>query len=131
MKLQNNDYRILIVDSSLMIVERLNGMLAEMNCSNCVSAAFTYGEALEKLSTNTYDIVLLDTQLPGKNGFELLTFIKGNYPEMKTIMFTNQVSDFYRTKGERIGTDHFFDKSSDFEKVIEIVKRYSVGYQMN
>ncbi len=131
MKLQNNSYKILIVDSSLMIVQRLNSMLTETECSNCVSSANSYSEALEKLSADKYDIVLLDTQLQGKNGFELLSFIKTNYPETKTIMVTNQTSDFYRSKGQRIGVDHFVDKSSEFEKVIEIIKEYSVGYIAN
>jgi DNA-binding NarL/FixJ family response regulator len=117
MKLQNTDYKILIVDSSLMIAERLNSLLKEMTCNNCVSSANSYSEAIEKLSVNKYDIVLLDTQLQGKNGFELLSFIKTNYPGIKTIMITNQTSDFYKTKGQRIGVDHFVDKSGEFEKV--------------
>ena len=131
MTLKNNDYKILIVDSSSMIVDRLNNLLIEMTCTNCVSTAYTYGEALEKLSADEYDVVLLDTQLPGKNGFELLSFIKENYPRTKTIMITNQTSNLYRNKAAKIGTDHFIDKSGEFEKVIEIIKEYSVGYQMN
>lgn len=131
MKLQNNDYKILIVDSSIMIVERLCGLLNELGNFNIVSKAYTYGEALERLSADKFDLVLLDTQLQGKSGFELLSFIKSNFPNTKTIMLTNQTSAFYKDKGERIGTDHFIDKSSEFEKVVEIIKDYSVGYQMN
>ena len=114
-----------------MIAERLNSLLKEMTCSNCVSSANSYGEAIEKLSANRYDVVLLDTQLQGKNGFELLSFIKTNYPGVKTIMVTNQTSDFYKSKGQRIGVDHFVDKSGEFEKVVEIIREYSIGYQMN
>ena len=114
-----------------MIVEKLCGLLTELGSFNTVSKAYNYSEALEKLSTDKFDIVLLDTQLQGKNGFELLSFIKSNFPETKTIMLTNQTSAFYRDKSERIGTDHFIDKSSEFEKVVEIIKDYSVGYQMN
>lgn len=131
MKLQNSNYKILIVDSSLMIVDRLYGLLTELGSFNTVSKAYNYGDALDKLSTERFDIVLLDTQLQGKSGFELLSFIKGNFPETKTIMLTNQTSTFYRNKGERIGTDHFIDKSSEFEKVVEIIKDYALGYQMN
>lgn len=131
MKLQNNDYKILIVDSSLMIVDRLYGLLMELGSFNTVSKAYTYTDALEKLSRDKFDIVLLDTQLQGKNGFELLSFIKENFPETKTITLTNQTSAFYRNECERIGTDHFIDKSGEFEKVVEIIKDYALGYQMN
>lgn len=127
----NRNYKILIVDSSSMIVDRLNYLLTEMNCLNCVSAAHSYNEALDKLVHNNFDVVLLDTQIPGKSGFELLSYIKTNHPVTKTIMVTNQTSNYYRDKGQRIGTDHFIDKSGEFEKLVEIIKEYSVGYQMN
>ena len=131
MNLASSNYKILIVESSSMIVERMNILLAEMNCIDSIATAFSYGEALEKLNQEKFDVVLLDTQLPGKNGFELLSFIKMNYPAVKTIILTNQTSDFYRNKGHVIGSDHFIDKSNEFEKVVDIIKDYAVGYQMN
>ena len=102
MKLHSNGYKILIVDSSLMIVDRLNNLLSEMSCDNCISSANNYEEAVEKLLAEKYDIVLLDTQLQGKNGFELLSYIKLNCPDTKTVMITNQTSDFYKMKGKQI-----------------------------
>jgi DNA-binding NarL/FixJ family response regulator len=131
MKPQINNYRILVVDSSLIIIERLYQLLKEMTCIGCVSKAYNYTEALEKMSIEDFDIVLLDSQLPGKNGFELLSFIKEHYPKTKTIMLTNQSSEFYRNKGAKIGADHFIDKSDEFERVAQIINEYSVGYQMN
>ncbi|MEO7524389.1 MAG: response regulator [Ferruginibacter sp.] len=131
MKPTNNNYNILIVDNSSMIVERLCGLLRELGNVKAVSKAYSYEEALETLSAGNFDLVLLDTQLQDKSGFELLAYIKSNFPEVKTIMFTNQTSCFYQEKGERIGTDHFIDKSSEFEKVIEIIQDYSPGYELN
>lgn len=125
-----NNYKILIVDSSRLIVDRINVLLGEMQFSE-ITMAFSYGEALEKLTADKFDVVVLDTQLPGKNGFELLAFIKSNFPNTKTIMLTNQTSDVYRAKGAQMGTDHFIDKSSEFEKVVVIIKEYSTTYQMN
>lgn len=114
-----------------MIVERVNVLITELCSSYTISKAYTYTEALEKLSSEKFDFVVLDTQLQGKSGFELLSFIKSNYPKTKTIMLTNQVSEFYRNKSEQIGTDHFIDKSGEFEKIVAIIKEYSPAYQVN
>lgn len=122
---------MLIVDSSLMIVDRLCGMLSELEVPGQFSKAYSYDAAMEKLSSGFFDLVLMDTQLQGKSGFELLTFIKRNFPCTKTILLTNQTGDFYREKGEEIGTDHFMDKSAEFEKAAEIIRNYSYGIQMN
>ena len=131
MKPQPNNCKILIVDSSLIIIERLLGLLNEMCENQVITKTNTYAEALEKLTSEKYDVVVMDTQLPDKSGFELLSFIKKNYPEIKTILLTNQSSDFYRVKGKKIGTDYFIDKSEEFEKIVGIIKDYTVGYQMN
>lgn len=123
--------KILIVDNSLMIVQRLNVLLTEINCVNNISTAYTFEEARDKLSKNTFDVVLLDTQLPDKNGFELLSFIKQNYPGTKTVLITNQASEVYRNLGKSMGADQFIDKSGEFEKLGEIIKEYAFGYEVN
>ena len=124
-----SNYKILIVDSSPIVVNRLDRLLREVNCYNCVSTALSYNDALTKLSEDQFDAVLLDTHLHERNGFELLSYIKTNYPKTRTIMLTNQTDPLYRDKGESMGADHFIDKSGDFEKVIGILNEYSLEYQ--
>lgn len=131
MSTPNASYRILVVDSSMIVVDRIQRMLKELECIENVFKAYNYDEALDIMSKQNFDIVLLDTQLPGNNGFELLSFIKKSYPETKTIILTNQSGNYYRHKGEKIGSDHFIDKSAEFEKIVQIINNYSVGFQMN
>ena len=131
MNTPNASYRILVVDSSMIVVDRIQRMLKELECIENVFKAYNYDEALDIMSKQNFDIVLLDTQLPGNNGFELLSFIKKSYPETKTIILTNQSGNYYRNKGEKIGSDHFIDKSAEFEKIVQIINNYSVGFQMN
>lgn len=131
MNTPNNNYRILVVDSSLIVAERLNALLKDLECVQMVSRAYSYKQALELLAKENYEVVLLDSQLPDRSGFDLLAFIKKQYPETKTIMLTNQSSGLYRNKGLQMGTDHFIDKSSEFESVAQIINNYAVGYQMN
>ena len=88
--------KILIVDDSSLIVEKLSEILRDVDSIEVVSKAASYSEAVELLAANPTDIAFLDIKLPGKNGIELLKFIKANYPGIKVIMLTNQVSEHYR-----------------------------------
>jgi DNA-binding NarL/FixJ family response regulator len=119
--MEKNGYRILIVDDSIIIIERISEILNELDCVNSVNQAINYNEAETLLAKNEFDVALLDINLPGKNGIELLAYIKENYPGIKTIMLTNQSNDYYRNLCEKIGTNYFIDKSSEFERLPQLI----------
>jgi DNA-binding NarL/FixJ family response regulator len=124
--------QVLVVDSSVIVLERIQHLLTEMDCVEHIFKASNYEKAVDVLRSQTVDIVLLDTQLPGNKGFDLLSLIKKSYPETKTIILTNQSGSLYRHKVTLMGSDHFIDKSSEFEKIVQIINEYAaVGFATN
>lgn len=115
---------ILIVDDASFIVTRLNEMLSELPYVNKVNHAGSYNQALHYLSVEKPHLILMDIQLPETSGIELLKFVKLNYPFIKNVILTNQVSKSYQDICTREGCDHFIDKSSEFEKIPSILKTY-------
>ena len=112
---------ILIIDDSLLITERIQVMLNGWEKIGTVERAGDYPAALQLLTTVPPDIVLLDINLPGRSGLDLLRHIKGNYPSIRVIMLTNQSGDFYRNICKKLGADYFIDKSKEFEDLPVIV----------
>lgn len=90
-------------------------MLYETGIPLPLVQAHDYEQAIDTMATQTPCIVVLDINLPGKNGFELLRTIKAMPGNIVVVMFTNQADDYYRTMAERLGADYFLDKSNDFE----------------
>jgi len=119
-----NAYTILLVDDSPIILERISQILQEVSCITSVKTAFDFEEAVAVFEKETINVALLDINLPGRNGIQLLTYIKDNYPLVKTIMLTNQSDSFYRNLCKRLGSDFFIDKSNEFEMITESVIRY-------
>jgi len=117
--------KLLIVDDSTLVVERLAAMIGESNAVNNIYSARNFSEAAQVLSDKKPDIVLLDIHLPGKNGIELLQYIKQQHPKVVTVMLTNQTSENYRIICERMGSDHFIDKSTEFEYIPGIIEEYA------
>ena len=112
---------ILIVDDSPLITDRLQIMLNSMENISFVNTAGDYPSALHRLTESLTDIVLLDINLPGRSGIDLLRHIKANYPHTIVIMLSNQAGEYYRTICKRLGAEYFIDKSREFEQVPTVI----------
>lgn len=112
---------ILIIDSSLLIINRLISLLKEKIPVTVIYSATDTKQAVYQLQQFKMDIVILDIQLAGKNDFELMKFIKKNYPGIKVIILSNLVSKYYQRLYKSLGAFMFMDKSKDFDMVPEVI----------
>jgi len=117
--------RILIVDDSAIIIDRLISMLNGLENIQSIAHAGTFSDAVSLLKKDNPDIAILDITLPDKSGIELLRYIKKELPSITVIMLTNQGDDYYRNLCKSSGADHFLDKSTEFEKVPAIISSLS------
>jgi len=113
---------LVIVDDSDVIVKRLRTILADVERVNCVGTATNYDEAINMVKALHPKVVLLDINLGGKNGIEVLREIKTNYKSTIVIMLTNFSGSYYRDTCKQLGAEYFLDKSSEFENIPEILK---------
>jgi DNA-binding NarL/FixJ family response regulator len=114
---------ILIVDDNMNFVDRIIGLLEEVEGVGDIIVASDFEEARSMLAQEEPCIILLDINLPGKNGIELLKLIKQMRPECEVIMITNHADDYYRSQCYELGAKHFLDKSNDFDRVPAIVRQ--------
>jgi DNA-binding NarL/FixJ family response regulator len=113
---------LLIVDDSIVVVDRLIPMLEDLENIACVIHAGSYEEAIEMLEQIRPDFILLDIQLPDKSGIELLREIREKDQEMVVIMITNHATPEYGKVCKGLGAQHFFDKSKDFELISDVIE---------
>jgi len=116
---------VLIVEDSLIILERMITALEEVEAIDFVMHAGTHKEASDLLGQLTPDLVLLDINLPDKSGIELLKTIKENDNKVTVFMVTNHASEHYRTICKNLGADYFIDKSKDFYLIPEVISASS------
>jgi DNA-binding NarL/FixJ family response regulator len=112
-----NDKKLLIVDHSPIIIERLVEALREHPQVAKVYTATDYDEAVGMLEAKKLDYVILDIHLNTKSGIDLLKFIVKDYPAIKTIVFSNLADDNYFRLCKEIGATYCLDKSKDFELI--------------
>ena len=78
--------RILIVDDEMVIRESLAGWLRRDGYD--VGTVASGEEAVDLLKQKGFDILLLDIQLDGMSGMELLSHVKEEYPDIDVVMIT-------------------------------------------
>jgi len=118
---QQTTMPVLIVDDSPLIVKKIKELLDEVERITSVESCGTYAEAVHLLATYHPVIVLLDINLPDKNGIVLLRYIKTSFPEITIIMVTNQSEPFYKNLCLELGARFYLDKSKDFEKLPALI----------
>jgi two-component system NtrC family response regulator len=78
--------RLLIVDDDRLVQDSLSQVVAKMGHeASCVS---TFGEALQKVRSNSFDVVLCDVRMPDGSGLDLLPEIRAGSPASEVIIIT-------------------------------------------
>lgn len=114
--------RIYIVDDSEDIRHELTRLLAEATQVRVVGEAGCAEMAITGIRDLQPDIVLLDIRLPGKSGLWLLKEIKRIWPAMVVMIMTNYDYLQYRRESCNAGADYFFNKTLDFDRMIELLE---------
>ena len=78
--------RILVVDDDESIRTFLGHVLTEEGYE--VTLVNGYDEALASVQNETYDLVITDVMMPGKDGIDLLTELKGRMPGLKVVVMS-------------------------------------------
>ncbi|MFY9327346.1 MAG: response regulator transcription factor [Georgfuchsia sp.] len=112
---------VYIVDDSFPIRERLAGMLAGIKGVSVVGEAESPAFAIKGIIATHPDSVVLDLHLRGGTGIEVLEKVASIAPEVVFIVLTNYPNSHYRKACLKAGASYFLDKTTEFEKVIEII----------
>ena len=113
---------VYIVDDSIGIRERLIELLSDMENIRVIGQADNAEEAVEAIFRLRPDTVILDIRLPGKSGLTVLVEIKAKLPGITVIVITNYDYPQYRRQSMDAGADYFFNKTRDFESLLQVLK---------
>jgi len=99
---------ILVIDDEVAVNNNIRKILAKKGYH--VDQAVTKNEALEKIQSSPYKLVLLDLKIPGVRGLELLKAIRDNNPETKVIIITGYASIETAVESARMGAIDYLPK---------------------
>ncbi len=119
--------KVLVADDSARLRERLVELLSGIPEIELVIQADNVKEALTAVRSLEPDLVVLDIQMPGGRGIDVLQEIKLLNSSTVVIVFTNQTDSQYQKKCLDLGADYFLSKLRDRQRVIMIAKELALS----
>ncbi len=74
-------------------------------------------EALDVLEHRHVDLLIVDIQMPGMNGYELIRMLRENHDKRPIIILTAMTASAYKKEGFASGVDDYMTKPIDYEEL--------------
>lgn len=115
--------RILIADDQSIIRVGLSIMVKRLRPQSLVNEAVDFNDVLDLVNKNTYDLIVLDVNMPNGNFQQTFDFIKGLLPDTKVLVFSSQAENIYAVRYLEMGADGFLPKMADEKTVGQVLEK--------
>jgi len=119
--------KVFLADDSALIRDRVAAMLVARSM-HVVGAAATPEGSIAGILAAHPDVVVLDAQLEGGTGLEVLRAVRGADPAIAFVVFSNNAGPAYRKRYLGEGAQRFLDKTSEFDQLAAAVEQASSRY---
>ena len=121
-----NKLRILLVDDEPLLLESLEIILT-LNGMEIMGTAHDGHEALSVLAESPCELALVDLNMKGMGGIELISRIKSEYPDIKLLVLTTFYDDKSITQAIANGADGYLLKDSGKDAIIGAIGQIMGG----
>ncbi len=113
--------RVYICEDHPLFMQSLEQMVDQAKDLEFVGSATNGNAAIRQLAVSQADVVILDLNLPQKNGFEVLKFLQTSQPNALVIILTSYNDQILADKARRMGAAAYLLKDTDSEELLEVV----------
>ena len=114
---------LLIVDDSNLIRACLTRLLERIPGVHAIHTADTLDQAMQSVQRVLPTLVILDLHLPDGSAIQIIPTLRQLAPGILIAILTNDANEFNRSKCLSAGADWFFDKSNEFQDLVDMVQR--------
>ncbi len=118
---------ILIADDHAIVREGLKQIVAEENDMRVLGEAGDAPQMFELLKKESWDIVILDINMPGKSGLEALKEIRVDYPKTPVLILSMYSEEQYGLRSLKAGAAGYLKKVSAPEELVKAIRKIVSG----
>jgi DNA-binding NarL/FixJ family response regulator len=122
---------VLIADDHANVRRGLREIVADAFAGAQFSEAANGDEVLIQLARSQYGVLLLDINMPGRSGLEVLQDVKHKYPQLPVIMVSVQPENQYASRCLRAGAAAYVNKNSASEELAPAIRKILGGALSN
>ncbi len=125
--MNDNKIKILIADDHAIVREGLKQIVAEEKDMLVAGEAENTYELMKLLKNHSWDIIVLDINMPGKNGLEALKDIKLFYPNLPVLILSMFSEDQYGLRAIKAGASGYLKKVSAPTELVNAIRKIVSG----
>jgi DNA-binding NarL/FixJ family response regulator len=118
---------ILIADDHAVVRRGLREILEDAIPRVFFTEAGDGDQVLRCLAESEFSALLLDINMPGRSGFEVLQYVKRNYTRLPVILVSVQPKDQYALRCLRAGAAAYVNKDNASEELVPVVRKVLLG----
>lgn len=119
--------KIIIADDHEIVRAGLKQIIADHPDMMVAGEASNGNELIAKIRKSHYDVILLDIQMPGMIGIEILKQIKAENKEIPVLVLTMYPEDMYAVRALKAGASGYLTKLTVSEKLVDAIKKVYKG----
>lgn len=115
-----NSIKLLMVDDEVKFLESISKRLVLKNFD--VTTAVNGKEAIESAEKGFFDVAVVDFQMPGMDGTQVLRTLKEKHKYLEIIMLTGHATVDSAVECTKLGAFKYLEKPYDFENLVEAIQ---------
>ncbi len=119
--------RVVLCDDHAVVRRGIRDTLAEAVDIRVVGEAASYGEVRELLRSTACDVLVLDINLPGRSGLEVLTSLREADSPVKVLIVSMYPEDQYAIRCLRAGAQGYLNKAGNPQDLVTAVRTLAQG----
>jgi len=112
--------KLLLVDDEIDFLQAIADRLTLKGFD--VIAASTGKEAIAAAEKGLFDVAVVDFQMPGMDGTQVLKVLKDRHKYLEIIMLTGHATIDSAVESTKLGAFKYLEKPYNFEKLVEVIK---------
>lgn len=122
-----NKTRIYLIDDHPIVREGFAMAVATEPDMTVVGQASTAADALRETAALKPDVVIVDLNMPDRDGIELLGALRAQLPRAKLLVLSSYDDEFRVAEALRAGAQGYLVKTSKLDEVIDGIRRVAAG----
>ena len=113
--------RFLLVDDHIVVRSGMKSILIEIFNPAEIHEAGDGNGTIEKLKQHTYDLIMMDIQMPNTDTLGLMKIIHQDYPAARVLIFSMSAENIYAKRFMKAGAYGFISKESPLEEITRAI----------
>ncbi|TXJ01351.1 MAG: response regulator transcription factor, partial [Aquabacterium sp.] len=119
--------KVILCDDHALIRRGIRDTLSDSEDIEVVGEAGDYGELRALLRDKSCDVLVLDINLPGRSGLDVLHVLKEEGSTLRVLVVSMYPEDQYAMRALKAGASGYLNKGSDAAQIVAAVRTVALG----